>query len=181
MITREQFERTQAWAAEMLARAGIAITPEERANIEVADLGLGELEKIGVQIVVYVNTERCCAKELIMMPGQTCPEHWHPVVGDYPGKEETFRCRWGEMYLHVHGEPTPNPKAVKPAGSEQYFTAEHEIVLRPGDQYTMPPNTPHWFQGGPEGCVVSEFSTKSMDETDVFTDPRIKRAPEIEK
>jgi D-lyxose ketol-isomerase len=84
------------------------------------------------------------------------------------------------MWLHVHGDPSPNPKAVKPAGHEQYFTAEHEIVLRPGDQYTLAPNTPHWFQGGPDGCVVSEFSTKSMDETDLFTDPRILRAPEVE-
>ena len=39
----------------------------------------------------------CCAKELILMPRQTCPEHWHPPVGGEPGKEETFRCRWGEI------------------------------------------------------------------------------------
>ena len=42
------------------------------------------------------------------------------------------------------------------------------------------PGTRHWFVGGPEGAVVSEFSTPSFDEMDVFTDPRIERIPKIE-
>ena len=33
--------------------------------------------------------------------------------------------------------------------------------------------------GGPEGAVVSEFSTRSTDEADIFTDPDIRRAPEV--
>jgi len=37
----------------------------------------------------------------------------------------------------------------------------------------------HWFQDGPEGAVVSVFSTRSTDEYDLFTDPEIRRAPEI--
>ena len=54
-------------------------------------------------------------------------------------------------------------------------TVYHEIVLNPGEQYTLMPETLHWFQAGSEGAVISEFSTKSTDETDVFTDRRIKR------
>jgi len=65
-------------AATMLADAGIVLTPADREAIEVADFGLGDLERYGLQIVVYVNTERVCAKELVMFPGQTCPEHRHP-------------------------------------------------------------------------------------------------------
>ena len=49
-----------------------------------------------------------------------------------------------------------------------------------GDQYTMMPDTRHWFQAGDKGAVVSEFSTKSVDEYDIFTDTRIRRIPEIE-
>ena len=59
---------------------------------------------------------------------------------------------------------------------EQYFTCMKEIVLKPGEQYTIMPNTLHWFQAGPEGAVVSEFSTKSRDEFDIYTDPRIDAA-----
>ena len=51
--------------------------------------------------------------------------------------------------------------------------------LRPGEQYTLAPDTLHWFQAGAEGAVVSEFSTKSIDEADVFTDADIKRIPEV--
>jgi D-lyxose ketol-isomerase len=51
--------------------------------------------------------------------------------------------------------------------------------LRPGDQYTLQPNIKHWFQAGPAGCIVSEFSTRSRDELDIFTDPDIRRIPTI--
>lgn len=33
-----------------------------------AELGLGELEYTGLELVVYVNTDRYCAKELILFP-----------------------------------------------------------------------------------------------------------------
>jgi len=142
-------------AAAMLAEAGILLTPHERENIEIADFGLGRLEEIGLQIVVYVNTDRVCAKELVLFPRQRCPEHRHPPVEDDPGKEETFRVRRGTVHLQVEG-----------AGN---------IVLGPGEQYTIPPNTLHSFEAGDEGAIVSEFSTTNRDALDVFTDPRIVR------
>jgi len=156
VLSQAEVEAARERAAALLAEAGIVLTPAERDVIEVADFGLGRLEEIGLQIVVYVNTDRVCAKELVMFPGQTCPEHRHPAVGDEPGKEETFRVRRGVVHLHVEGQG--------------------EIVLRPGEQFTVPPDTLHWFQAGDEGAVVSEFSTKSRDELDVFTDPQIARA-----
>lgn len=71
--------------------------------------------------------------------------------------------------------------AVVPKGSEAAYTVFHEIVLQPGEQYTIKPGTKHWFQGGPEGAVVSEFSSTSRDEFDIFTDPAIVRIPVIEE
>lgn len=56
----------------------------------------------------------------------------------------------------------------------------HEIELKPGEQYTIFPNILHWFQAGDEGAIVSEFSTTSRDEFDIFTDLDIKRYPVIE-
>jgi len=179
MITAEQQEAARRRSREYLDRAGIVLTPREAANIEIADMGLGELETTGLQLVIYVNTQRCCAKELVLFPRQTCPEHRHPPVGGEPGKEETFRCRWGTVYLYVAGPPVADPQAQPPVGREQTYTVRHEIVLHPGEQYTIPPDTLHWFQAGDEGAVVSEFSTRSTDEYDIFTDPAIRRAPQV--
>lgn len=162
----------------MLQRAGVTITAEERGSIEIADFGLGDLGRTGLQLITYVNTDRYCAKELVLFAHQTCPEHRHPPVGDEPGKMETFRCRWGRVWLYVEGPPSPVRGARPPSGHERYYTVFREIELGPGEQYTIPPNTLHWFQAGPEGAVVAEFSSTSRDELDAFTDPRIVRIPQ---
>lgn len=176
MLTRAEVEQAQVRAAWALAEAGIVVTLTEQREIEVADFGLSELEETGLEVVVYVNTDRVCAKELVLFPGQTCPEHLHPPFDGTPGKEETFRCRQGRVYLYTEGEPSPAP-ACRPARVDLgAYTVWHEIVLEPGDQHTIPPGTLHWFQAGPEGAIVSEFSTESRDELDVFTDPEVGRA-----
>ena len=136
-----------------LAAAGVVL--REGEEVELADFDLGQFEEIGLALVVYENNDRYCAKELVLLPNQLCPEHRHPPVGDDPGKQETFRCRTGEVTLWVDGHG--------------------ELTLRPGDQFTIPPDTLHWFRAGGEGAVVSEFSSRSTDENDVFTDPRIVR------
>ena len=85
------------------------------------------------------------------------------------------------VYLYVPGDPTQTPACRPPAGSETHFTVWHEIGLDPGEQYTLAPDTKHWFQAGDEGAVVSEFSTRSTDENDIFTDPRIVREPRVDE
>jgi D-lyxose ketol-isomerase len=177
-MTRDEIDEQRRAAHERLCATGIVLTGAEAEQIEVTDLGLGEFERTGLALVTYVNTDRCCAKELVLLPRQTCPEHRHPPVGSDPGKEETFRCRSGEVFLYVEGPPTPAPRALPPAGREHTYTVWHEVVLRPGEQYTIAPDTLHWFQGGDAGAVVSEFSTTSRDELDVFTDGEIRRVAE---
>lgn len=181
MLTLAEVAGHRRESLELFRQAGIIVTPQEAGQIEVADFGLGEFAVIGLGVLVYVNTQRCCAKELTLLPGQTCPEHRHPAIASEPGKEETFRCRWGEVYLYVPGPATANPRAKLPAHRRPHCTVWHEIVLRPGEQYTLQPNTLHWFQGGPHGAVISEFSTRSRDEADVFTDPEIQRITKITK
>ena len=177
------YEAARERALVLFRQAGIILTEKEAESLEVADFGLDDRARTGLQLVVYVNTVRCCAKEMALTPHQTCPEHRHapiPSLG-YPGKEETFRCRYGRCYLYVEGKATANPACRPPAGSEEHYTVWHEIILNPGEQYTMRPDTRHWFQAGDEGAVVSEFSTPSYDEYDIFTDPRIRRIPVIEE
>jgi len=176
MLTVEQVKKAQARAARMMKEAGIVLTPQERAHIEVADFGLGDLERTGLEIVTYVNTDRYCAKELVLFPRQTCPEHRHPAVAGGAGKMETFRCRRGRVWLYVPGKRPRRIKARVPQGT---YTVFHEIELRPGWQYTIASDTLHWFQAGDQGAIVSEFSSTSRDEADVFSDPRIERIPKV--
>ena len=146
--------------ARELAAAGIVLTPAERERIELTDFGLGDFEREGLGLFTYVNTDRYCAKELVLYPGQTCAE--------------TFRCRRGAVYLHVEGDPSPQPVATPPG---EHYDPMHEVVLEPGDQHTIVPDTWHWFQAGPQGAVVSEFSSRNLDEGDVWRDPRVERTP----
>jgi len=205
-MKHEVYEEARKRALSYFEKAGIVLTMEERESLEVADFGLNQLEQTGLEIVTYVNSERCCAKELVLFPRQTCPEHRHPSIDGILGKEETFRCRYGKVYLYVEADKaekkiksdfvkdlsssttltTSNEKesntikAILPSGREAYYTVFHEIELNPGEQYTLSPNTLHWFQAGVEGAVISEFSTRSRDDADIFTDINIQRVPEIE-
>lgn len=182
MIDQNTYNKFQAIALKKLQDANIAVTEEEKGRIEVADFGLNRMEEIGLLVLTYVNTQRCCAKELILTPYQICPEHRHPQRNGEPGKEETFRCRSGEVYLYVEGEWTnEDMKSARiPADKKDAFTVFHKIVLQPGEQYTLQPDTLHWFQAGKDGCIVSEFSTNSDDDSDLFTDKQIIRAPQVE-
>jgi D-lyxose ketol-isomerase len=178
-VDKKEFERIKAKVLELFAKANVILTDLEKESLEIADFGLNKIKDTGLQLITYVNTEKVCAKELALLPYQTCPEHKHPPRGFDDGKEETFRCRYGTVYLYVEGETTKNRTMNPPEGDEEYYTAFKEIILYPGEQCTIYPNTLHWFKAGSEGAVVSEFSTRSTDESDIFTDPRIKRVPKI--
>ena len=177
-MKRETHEKYVKKALEMYEKAGIVLSETEKRNVEVVDWGLEQLEIVGLEIITYINTQRVCAKEMVLLPGQTCVEHMHIPTDGMEGKEETFRCRYGKCYLYVEGKGKKEDiKAKIPPSDVSVF---HEIELNPGDQFTIMPETWHWFQAGPEGAVISEFSTRSTDETDVFTDKRLVRKPVIE-
>jgi D-lyxose ketol-isomerase len=183
-MKREDMDALRQQAVAYFDRAGIVLTPEESEAIEVTDYDLGHFEDIGLFLLTYFNTGRSSARELVLLPGQACPEHHHPpfadATGSNPGKEETFRCRMGTVYLYVDGEPTAAPHTEPPAFRREYFKVRHEIVLKPGDQYTLTPGVNHWFRAGKDGAIVSEFSTRIKDEADVFTDPELTRFSTVE-
>jgi len=179
MLTKQQHNNARERACNYLRKAGIVLTRDEEDNLEVSDFGLSDLDRIGLEVLVYVNTSRVCAKELVLFPGQTCPEHTHPTKNGVPGKEETFRCRYGKVYLYIDGEKNADPYTDGLDDYAEYLRAHRQIVLNAGEQYTLQPDTKHWFRADAEGAIVSEFSTTSTDEQDVFTDPRVKRVTVI--
>lgn len=178
MINKETYEKAKNLTLSYYAKANIAINEQEKEKVEVADFGLNDIWNTGLQIITYINTERVCSKEMVLFPNQACPEHKHPTIGKKLGKEETFRCRYGVVYLYVDGDKNTKVNAEHPEGQ---YTVFHEVVLKPGEQYTIYPDTLHWFKAGKDGAVISEFSTMSTDSLDIFSDERIKREPETQK
>lgn len=73
-MTRAEFDKQVKAALAFYEKADIILTEEEKKNIEVCDYGIGMVEEIGLQLLPYINTERVCAKEIVLTPGQTCHE-----------------------------------------------------------------------------------------------------------
>ncbi len=65
--------------------------------------------------------------------------------------------------------------AEPPEKNKEWYSARHEIILKEGEQFTIAPNTLHWFQAGEDGAIISEFSSPSDDSSDIFTNPQITR------
>ncbi len=130
----------QPYIAESLAvleQAHIILTEAEKQHIEIAHFNLPDYPRSGLQLLTYCNSPLYCAKELVLFADQTCPEHRHPPYKDRPGKQETFRCRWGEVYLFVddpaltlNQDAQGNPVCRPPQGDEEWYTCDRFILLR---------------------------------------------------
>ena len=180
MITMQQKKHAQKRAAEMMRQAGIGLAESEIDSIEVVDFGLSSLETEGVQVFTMVNTDRLAAKVLVLFPHQTEPEHWHPQVGDDPGKQETIRHIWGDLRFYVDGPDTLKEGFIV-EGKEAAYSLRNEIILQPGDQLCFEPYEKHWFQAGERGAVLYSFSTTVRDGLDGFTDPEIQRITVVQE
>jgi len=174
MLTRQEYDNACTRAIDRIRAAGITLTGTDLKNVAAADFGLNRLKTEGAQIATLVQTERLAVKILVLFPSQTEPEHWHPPVGDDPGKEETVRAISGNLRFYIPGEDTLKEGFI-PEGKEDCYTVRHEVIMQPGDQLTLAPGEKHWFQAGPGGAVMYSFSTCVRDILDGFTDPDIKR------
>ena len=180
MLTKAECAAAQSRAASLIRESGIYITDKEVEMVEVADFGLSRLDMEGAQILTLVATDRIAVKIIVLFPSQTIPEHWHPRVGEDPGKEETVRVVSGTVRFYIPGDESMREGFV-PAGQEDAYTVRHELILKPGDQITLQPGTKHWFEGGEEGAVMYSFSTVARDVLDGFTDPHIERVTRIQE
>jgi len=80
LSVKENLKTLQQQAFQTLQNAGIVLRKDELTAIEIADFGLNEFYTTGLALYTYENNDRYCAKELILFPNQTCPEHKHPAV-----------------------------------------------------------------------------------------------------
>jgi D-lyxose ketol-isomerase len=174
MISEHDVQMARKSAEVILRRSGVVVREDEYARIQVVDFGLGNIRREGLQLLTMYETGRMAGRILIMTPGQTEPEHWHPSFGDNPGKQEVIRALWGEVRFYLPGKDTLKEGFLVP-GKEHLYTMRNEHVLRPGDVLVFEPGTKHWFQAGERGAVFYSFSTLVKDRADGFTDPEVRR------
>lgn len=175
MITKQELRPRRSEALRLFRKAKIHLSGKERRSIEVADFGRHAFADTSLGVLVCVNTDRRCAKDLALWSGQMRPQHRHPPVGTDPGKEEIVCCRRDRVHRFIEGTRTRRPGARSPRAPRRACTVGREIVLEAGDPFTVRPGMRHGLQAGPRGAVVSAFSTRSTDENDLLDDLRILR------
>lgn len=150
-MKRSELMEAQLQIRRQLEEARLAVAGHE--EIEAADFGLGDYPRTGLGLIVRVNNEHYCSKWLTLLPGQTCPTHYHKK------KTETFFAIHGAVHLNTEGKVT---------------------VLNPGQQFTILPGVRHSFTS-PDGAVIEEVSTHDDNADSYFDDARIVRDPAIEE
>jgi len=181
MISKEEFSKYKRQTLKILRKNRIYISEDEIKNIEIADFGLNKIRVFGLQTFVLIKTEKVCLKIIVLFPYQICPEHKHSrILADkQEGKEESLRILNGTLFLYKEGTPSNSSKYRIPEEKKDYFTVFSENVLEKGMKLTIEPDTWHWFQAGPNGVIIENISTKTIDEEDLFIDPNIIRIPKI--
>ena len=164
------YESIKQQALELLRQSGFPVTQAEIESATVNDFGLNNVDEEGFVLIDLLRTDRVRTNLLIMLPNQTLPQHMHPHYQGQNGKEETLRVLLGDTKVYVEGEPN-NPAIHFPKGKEAYYTARHEIHLKVGGQYSVPPAVKHWFQAGPQGSVNIAFQNRVNEDYNKFYDP----------
>ena len=96
------------------------------ANVDFYSGFIYQMLNIPEELCVYVNTERVCAKEMVLFPYQTCPEHMHVETEGKDVKKGDIIGGIGECgglersdAPHLHFELMKNGEYENP---EQYFS-----------------------------------------------------------
>ena len=61
MLNKKDYDRLKAASMAYFEKAGIVINEQEKAAFQVAEYNLGCVDEIGLELIEYVNTARCCA------------------------------------------------------------------------------------------------------------------------
>ncbi|MCK4628895.1 MAG: hypothetical protein KAT56_07815 [Sedimentisphaerales bacterium] len=133
------------------------------------DFGLGNFRKEGFAFIDILRSAKLRITLLILLPGQTLPQHLHPPYDNETGKEETLRVIYGHTRVYVAGSDK-NEGVKVPAGKEAYYTVFEEVGLEPGGQYSIKPGIEHWLQGGQDGSVNICFQNRVDEAKNVFLD-----------
>ena len=157
MISRKEYDEAQARALNYFRWAGIVLTgrgKEERRGGRLRAGRPGPYRPGSPGLREHGPGLRQGAGAV---PGTDLPRAPAPHPRRGPGKEETFRCRWGKVYLYVPGTPgTPRTQGLEP--HRQHLTAAHARSSSTPGTSTRCSRTPCTGSGqGPRGRWSPSF------------------------
>ena len=164
-------------ARKLLELSRFPLSQKEIEELKVNDFGLNNLPVEGFTFVDLLRTERVRTTLMILLPGQSLPQHKHPSYEGEKGKEESIRVLWGTFSVFTEGDESPEVAERIPENKEPYYTAREEHRLEVCEQYSVAPNTAHWFQAGPKGAVVLAFQNRVNEDLNIFYDPASNGCP----
>lgn len=129
----------------MLQASGIVLSDDE--TVEITDFGKDSYNKIGLGLIIRINEPEYASKWLTVLPGQTCPNHYHRQI------KETFFIIAGDVKMFLDGKV---------------------IEMKPGNRVTLVPGTWHKFSSE-NGAVIEEITTHQIPDDSYFEDPEIRR------
>ena len=159
----------------MLGLFNYPIPQRFRKELFVTDLGVGDFWNVGVGGIMWCNSQEhgYFSFEIMLLPGQMIPEHWHVESEGGPAKMESWHTRYGAIYTFGEGEATEPCPVKVPASQKDYVTVHHCELLVLGQ--VRPLNrlgARHYMIAGPKGAVVTEYASYHDGEALRFTDPR---------
>lgn len=145
----------------LMKNLGCPVTDGFKERLWAIDFALGEFTKVGMGGVFWINSEegKYLGHEIVLLPGQMIPEHWHVKEGEVPPKMEAWLVRHGSTYHGGEGEATELPESF-PDSQKPSLVAKNVVEAKPGDVVEMGgPEQKHWMLAGPNGAVVTEFGS----------------------
>ena len=156
---------------DLIRRSGFPLTGWEWETLEVSDFGLDNLPHEGFAFIDILRSARLRITLLVLLPNQSLPQHVHPPYEGEQGKEETIRVLSGQTKVYIKGEAT-DPDVLIPAGKDRTTRRGERSASSPASSTPFPPDTEHWFQGGPEGSVNICFQNRVDENKNLFWDPQ---------
>lgn len=108
-----------------LLKASGAVVPAQ-LELEISHhYGIERFREVGSAMITVINREYC-KRLLLMLPGQSHPEHWHK------SKDETFHLLHGSIDLVLDGQShrcEKNDVIVIPRGAKHAFSSSTGVVI----------------------------------------------------
>jgi D-lyxose ketol-isomerase len=151
-------------------------------KIFVTDYSLGRFTELGTAGILYENSQKngYLLMDVILLPHQMLPEHWHVDGETSMAKREGLLVRSGSAYLGglANGEDNINsfsalniPK-IHMLGEVE---AKHVVHAKIGDFENLQQiESKHWLVAGEDGAVITEVATFSEAAATHFSSSRIK-------